>query len=103
MVGRDGIEPPTPGFSVLAVIRPPRPSSQRFALSRVRRRRRAKLRSVARWRAAWVTVSVTAGRPWRKRRATPGHWPSITSRWLVARAGNAECYTAPETYWIDLE
>jgi len=57
---RSSHEPPTPGFSVLGVIRPHRPSSQRFALSRVRGRRCAKLRSVARWRAAWVTVSVTA-------------------------------------------
>ena len=41
LVGRDGIEPPTPGFSVLVVDRPHRPSSQGLLRFLVGGRRRS--------------------------------------------------------------
>jgi hypothetical protein len=52
MVGWDGIEPPTPGFSVLGVDRLHRPHFQRLAPSRGRADRCETLRPVARCRTA---------------------------------------------------
>jgi hypothetical protein len=47
VVGRDGIEPPTPGFSVLAADRPRRSFFQRVPRSTARTPRRALLRPIA--------------------------------------------------------
>src|SRR5262245_17071420 len=75
MVGRDGIEPPTPGFSVLSLKRRHRSPSRLVAISKGRGRCSALLRPIASCYAAWVTISVTdasarsepmfAGRPGR--------------------------------------
>src|SRR5262249_13771360 len=46
MVGRDGIEPPTPGFSVLDLHRRHRSPSQLLAISKAHRRRSAMLRPI---------------------------------------------------------
>src|SRR5262249_47703552 len=59
MVGRDWIEPPTTGFSVLNLNRPDRAPSQLVAISKVRGRCSALLRPIASCYAAWVTISVT--------------------------------------------
>jgi integrase-like protein len=52
MVGRDEIEPPTPGFSVLILNRVHRQHSQRLARSSASNRRRAKWLQIARCYAA---------------------------------------------------
>ena len=62
MVGRDGIEPPPPGFPALIVARLHRPHFLRLAFSSGPRRRTGLSRPVAPCRAGWVTVSVTATR-----------------------------------------
>jgi len=65
MVGRDGIEPPTPGFSgfsgfsVLNLNRRHRSPSQLVAISKAHHCSRAMLRPMASCYATWVTISVT--------------------------------------------
>src|SRR5215467_223732 len=59
MVGRDGIEPPTPGFSVLNLDRWHRSPSQLVAISKTHGRGSTMLRLIAPCCATWVTISVT--------------------------------------------
>jgi len=59
MVGRDGIEPPTPGFSVLDLNRRHLSPSQLVAISKAHGRSSALLRLIASCCATWVTISVT--------------------------------------------
>ena len=59
VVGRDGIEPPTPGFSVLNLNRRNHSPSQLVAISKAYDRSCAMLRPIASCCATWVTASVT--------------------------------------------
>jgi len=59
VVGRDGIDPPTPGFSVLNLNRRHRSPSQLLAISKAHGRSSAMLRPIASCCATWVTISVT--------------------------------------------
>jgi hypothetical protein len=60
MVGRDGIEPPTPEFSGLVVECHHHPHFQHLAFACARRDRSSNWQSVAPCHAASVTVSVTS-------------------------------------------
>jgi integrase len=62
MVGRDGIEPPTPGFSVLAFKWSHHSPSQLVTISKAHGRRNAMLQPIASCCATWVTISVTSAR-----------------------------------------